>query len=563
MKKFILYMAAAVSSLGWFTSCEDMLDTKSDAYVFDQDHTLTSANDSLYSAMGILTQLQRLGERYVMLGELRGDLVSVPATASLTYQNISNFEGKADESVIGSKRDFYSVINNCNVALTRMDTTITEHGNQVMLPEYVAIRTIRDWTLLQLGLTYGNANYSDEPVLDVESAEKEYASIGLDELVVKLISDLEPFADRKTPNYGTVDGSSSKKFFINPALLLGDLYLYNGQYEQAAAMYYKVIKEEGYTVSYENSNHWTTSVRTELERNNYNTYLSESVVEIPFASDAKKYHPNMVNLTYSMTPGMIPATWFVNDMNTTQHYHIDRLGITNISGYLEGDLRGMAIDREGKTTASAFGPVTVGSNSAESLITKFAFNSSIYSSVSNPNNPLMDEVGARLTRAIALYRIPHLYLRFAEAVNRAGKPSLAFAVLKYGLRAEILEDETKVNPEELESGQEWLGFTDPMFDGNYGTAMRGRGLGIAVEQTDYILPESEDKNEVIDWVEERILEELAAETCFEGNRFFDLLRISRHRANHPQFMAKQISRRFDNPAQIQSKLSDLNNVWVK
>ncbi len=562
MKKIAVSILSAVCALGCMTSCEDLLDTSSNGYVFDKDHTLNSANDSLYSVMGILTQLQPLGERYVAFGEMRGDLVSVPSTAPVAYQNLNNFNALADDEVLGSKRDYYSVINNCNIALARMDTTITEHGTQVMLPEYVAIRTIRDWTLLQLGLVYGNASYTDKPILNVEDAEKEYAAVGLDELVTKLIADLEPFAGRQTPNYGTIDGQSSGQFFIKPALLLADLYLYNGNYEQAAAMYYKVIKDGGYYMSYENSNRWTTSVRTESVRSHYNTYSTEVVAQIPYASDAKKYHPNLVNLTYSDTPGMIPAQWFINEMNAAQHFHIDRLGITNISGYLEGDLRGMLINREGVTESSAFGNVSTGMQSTECLITKFALNGASYTSVINPDNALMED-GAVLSRFVSLYRIPHIYLRYAEAVNRAGKPSLAFAVLKYGLRSEILEDETKVDPDELADNVEWTNFTDPMFDSNYGSAMRGRGLGIAVEQANYVLPVAEDKNDVIEWVEERILEELAAETCFEGNRFFDLLRISRHRADHPQFMAKRIARRFENPAQIESKLSDISNLWVK
>ncbi|MDE5847291.1 MAG: RagB/SusD family nutrient uptake outer membrane protein [Muribaculaceae bacterium] len=562
MKKRIYGLLAPLCLLAGMTACEDALDTTSEGYVFDKDHSLSAANDSLYSAMGILSRLQTLGEKYVTYGELRGDLVSVPATAPIAYQRINAFETLDADDAAGMKRDFYSVINNCNIALARMDTTVTEHGSQVLMPEYAAIRTMRDWTLLQLGLAYGEASFADGPILDVEAAESNYGSIALDELVRKLIADLEPLAARNTPNYGNIDGFSSKLFFIKPALLLGDLYLYNGNYREAAAMYYKVIKDEGYVVSVDNANHWTTSVRNESIDGHSQTYTSEAVSIIPYASDAKKYHPDMVNLTYNRTPAFTPATWFVNEMSASQHYHIDRLGITNISGYLEGDLRGAMTDRDGVTTPSAYGDIKTGTDGSECLITKFMFNGTLYSSVTNPNNPLMEN-GAILCRSIALYRIPHIYLRYAEAVNRAGKPSLAFAVLKYGLRSEVLDDETKVAPEELADQEAWTNFSDPTFDRNYGTAMRGRGLGIAVEQTDYVLPETDDKDELIEWVEDRILDEMASETGFEGNRFFDLLRISRHRAAHPQYMVKKIARRFDNPAAIESKLSDISALWIK
>lgn len=197
------------------------------------------------------------------------------------------------------------------------------------------------------------------------------------------------------------------------------------------------------------------------------------------------------------------------------------------------------------------------------MIMKFFANGVEYSTVSNPANEMFGHESAPvLTREVALYRIPHLYLRYAEAVNRAGKPTLAFAALKYGLRGEVLDDDLKVNPAELADGVPWTNFNDPKFDGNYGSAMRGRGLGIAIDSESFIIPQFETKLDSIDWVEERILEELAAETAFEGNRFFDLLRISRHRAAHPAFFAKKVSRRFDNPASVEARLSDINNLWI-
>ena len=337
------------------TSCEDMLDTTSDGYVFDKDHKLDSANDSLYSAIGILTQMQKLGERYAVLGEIRGDLVCVPATAPVDYQDISSFNTLSSESGLLSRRDYYSVINNCNVALSRMDASITEHGTQVMLPEYAAIMAMRSWTMLQVALTYGSVSYYTSPLLDVESAEREIPDMPLDQLVTRLIADLETYASVETPDYGTINGFASKNFFIRPAILLADLYLYNGNYNQAAAMYYRVIDEAGYTISVNNANQWTTSVRAEAQVAHNMTYSNEAVATIPYSSDARSYHPDMINFTYNTLPRMIPAEWWVNDMSAAQHFHIDRLGITNISGYLEGDLRGMITDRDGNTTASAYG----------------------------------------------------------------------------------------------------------------------------------------------------------------------------------------------------------------
>lgn len=56
--------------------------------------------------------------------------------------------------------------------------------------------------------------------------------------------------------------------------------------------------------------------------------------------------------------------------------------------------------------------------------------------------------------------------------------------------------------------------------------------------------------------------QLAAETQFEGNRFFDLMRISRHRGG-TEYFADCVSRRFANPAAIRARLLDRENWWVK
>ncbi len=173
MKLKYIIPAAMLAMASVLTSCEDMMDLKSDSYVYDEDNKLDSANDSLYSAMGILTQLQKIGERYVLMGELRGDLMSVTADAPVSMQEIANFNVSASNTY-NAKRDYYGIINNCNYALARMDTMVTEHLNRVMVPEYVAIKTLRAWTYLQMGLTYGRVQWIDRPILSLEESEMDY-----------------------------------------------------------------------------------------------------------------------------------------------------------------------------------------------------------------------------------------------------------------------------------------------------------------------------------------------------------------------------------------------------
>lgn len=573
--KQIFPIVAAVCTMAGLSSCEDMLDTKSDAYVYDM--ALDNANDSVYSALGILTQLQGIGERYVLLGELRGDLVTVPATADLGLQNVSNFSTQAGDTY-SSHRDWYSVINNCNYALAHMDTTIVEHNNKVLLPEYAAIRTLRDWTYLQMGLTFGSVAYITTPITSVDEAEASHEKISLDALVDSLAADLEPLAGRgiRPLDYGSIDGLQSSRFFIRPELLLADLYLYQGKYEQAAQMYYYVIDDLGLTMPVEGrSNHWETSVRDNAIYDGNNSYTDEALSLIPYSSDTKAYHPNIVNLTYNTKPSILPAEGFISQMAQKNYYQIDRLGISIISGYLQGDVRGMfEFSKNGLTHQGAYGVFATSTLSRQTMIAKFYDNAVENTSVTSPGNAMFDEDNpVRIVRHVSTYRVPMVYLRYAEAVNRAGKPSLAFAVLKYGLRNEVMATamgkeeydgkEALIDPAELEDNKPWTDFTDKKFDNNYGSAMRGRGWGIPLDKESYVIPEGLTQDEKIEWVENQILDEMAAETCFEGHRFFDLLRIARHRADFPKLLVDKVSSRFADPQAAAARLSDQDTWWIK
>jgi hypothetical protein len=68
----------------------------------------------------------------------------------------------------------------------------------------------------------------------------------------------------------------------------------------------------------------------------------------------------------------------------------------------------------------------------------------------------------------------------------------------------------------------------------------------------------ESMNDSILFVEDLLVDEMAAETAFEGNRFFDLLRVARHRNEFPAYMAERVSRRFGKEGQASKKAELLN-----
>lgn len=578
----------AILSLCAIMSCDDTFESDSSSIAIDNGEMLDSPNDSLYSVMGILSQVQKLGERYVLLGELRGDLMQATPNADTDLQQIARFEAD-EENAFATRRDYYSVINNCNYALERMDTSIVVFQDKVMLPEYAAIKAIRAWTYWQMALAFDKVKWVDKPILKLEESLEEYPVIGSEALAEKLIEDLIPFAAVRRLDYGTIDGYQSVQMFIPVQLLLGDLYLYLNRYEEAAAIYYDYIYKYRITLTGGYASNYNMSTRQDVYMNHNNSYVGEMLSGFVYNSDAKEYHPKLIRLSYNDIPSVVPASSFVDYMSHVMHFYAES-GALTISAYFEGDLRGQALTSGGIVRPAAYGDITLGQADNNTYVTKYTTAAATVSGAYDPQNGALKDA-LMFTRVIPIYRTPHVYLRYAEAVNRMGKPSLAFAVLKYGLTAENLADAEKVNPAEVENCAyadfTWIRNSDG--NANVGTASRGRGRGLSIDKNNFIIPDytryvtatDEDTNEEImipsadasdiavaladsvAFVEDCIIDELAAETAFEGNRFFDLLRVARHRGEYPAYMARKVSQRFTDKAAMQERLMQPSAWYLK
>src|SRR5574344_2138746 len=177
----IFLMTVSVS----MTSCKDMLLQDSDRYDY------TSANDPAYTYWGILKCLQKVAERHVILGEIRGDLERGTSYVSDTINDIANFNTTKDgDCNLLSIKDYYAVINNCNTYLTNCDTSKVKATKKYMLPEYKQVMAIRAWTYLQLVQNYGEVPYITKPITTLDVVKKfNGETINKDNIVNKLITE--------------------------------------------------------------------------------------------------------------------------------------------------------------------------------------------------------------------------------------------------------------------------------------------------------------------------------------------------------------------------------------
>ena len=166
ISKLILVILFPVLS---FSSCDSLLEVESDRLLFEKDHGMNAANDTLYSMFGVLSQLQKLADSYVVLGELRGDLVDVSETSNRFLKEVNSFDFSANNPYSSNIRDYYAVINNCNYIIHNLDTSVVTKAVKVMQRVYAASKAVRAWTYMQMMLNFGEVTYYEKPLLDRKS----------------------------------------------------------------------------------------------------------------------------------------------------------------------------------------------------------------------------------------------------------------------------------------------------------------------------------------------------------------------------------------------------------
>lgn len=534
MKK-IGYIICAISLIFSLSSCEDMLDVDSSRYVTVDDNDLSSANDSIYSILGLLRGLQDISERYVLLGEMRADLLDPTRYTSAGIRELSNFTVQ-DTSTYANPKDYYAIINNCNYFIGK-----TSADDSPLKKENVVARVIRAWVYMQISFNWGKAYYFTEPLLTIEDTEKSFPAYDISRMIDVLIEELEPLADAEYPNYGDVYDFPSSALLFPVELLLADLYLWRGSsvddYVTAANYYANFIYDRTFrsgtyypsvTWSYSNfinqdfenmrfsSNSWSDWVIA-LGENVFGELVA--AIQMATSDDRGKMSQFPSTWPYYETSGVINNLW--DDQIYVLYYN--PTGAVGTNYYTMGDLRkagnysNMLISISGNVLGDEEDQGTVYLRP----LYKFYYG-----------------------EHIPIYRMGLIYLRFAEALNRAGKPNAAFAILKYGLGPQTFLDQV-IPEEELLDAPYITIFNNNIFSSLSLSGIHARGSGDAAYNPYYVIGGLTgdlltSKSDTIDWVEKTICDELAMETSFEGNRFQDLMRFSIRR-NDPAFLASKIA----------------------
>ena len=557
------------------SSCEDMFETDSNRQIFDP--ALDQKTDSMFYTLGILKGLQLAADQYVMLGEMRGDLVSTNVYTETDLRQLANFSADASNKY-DSAYVYYRIINNCNYFIAHRDTTLRTGSRQVAIPEYVEALAVRAWAYMQLCKNYGRVPYFTDPLTSIGDANSQTETKDLQGICDALAPELIRFSGTPVPNYGNISAGvlnssdsdnpqektvNSQRAMLPVDLVLGDLFLETHQYEQAAKYYFTFLRTNEWDIPQAfieiDANIMRIlddKVPTTMSFSVENGYDWNSIFSVTSSNDIITYIPLAANRMrgavtelpryfgydfYSTTGGSASSnTRFLleRQIDASQNY----IALSNAQEYYY------------TPTAPSGGTTVVRTaelGDLRRLITmrQVTKDDSIYSVMIKFNSA-----------NIPIYRTATVYLRLAEALNRMGYPDAAFAILKDGINEDLLTYEQRGDSTDIEANRyirpqtaELLRSTVPflsdensqMFLDNWGVHSRGtyftqgtfspyqyetivaRKL-TELQQLHGIVPTG-TMNDTINAMEDILCDEMALELAFEGNRFGDLTRIARHK----------------------------------
>ena len=558
--KVLITLIFPIAGMVSFTACSE---SDSDLVSYVENNTLDSPNDTVYSVIGIVNKLQKIADRTVLLGELRGDLTTLTDQAPLVLQAIANFTADASNPY-NNARDYYAIIQNCNYFLANADMQLTKQGRRVFEKEYAVVKTYRAWTYLQLAINYGSVPFYTEPLLAEKDAQPElFPAYSVDQIADYFIEDLAPYVDTDLPAYGNIGGLASEDFYLPVRVVLGDLCLWAGRYREAATFYHDFLTKQGQShPTYTNSIEWGSyEFNTILDgyASQFSATSSEMLSFIPMETRPYDGIVSQLSNIFNSTEEnnyYYQATHSAayDDLSRSQQYaliHTDPVTLLPDTVY--------ASDTIHYESELQRGDLRLFSNYR--LRTQPTASSS-QSSLRQTCQKYRTSGTADYLSYVSLCRVQHVYLRYAEAMNRAGFPQTAFAVLKYGLWKDNIEK--YISAEERADAGELLSFSQYIFQRENTTGIHSRGCGDADADTTFVIPTLATKADSILYVEDRICDDMALETAAEGLRFPDLMRLSLHR-NDPTFLARKVAMRngansFD--TDLFERLSDKKNWYL-
>jgi hypothetical protein len=581
---FLLPVLVAIMAL---SSCKKIFDVEPEN-ILDRQQTYRNVFDADAAVLGVYSKFMQLAKPYVLLNELRGDLMGTTANADVYLQQLNTHRVSPDNPYI-DPTPFYEVILNCNDVMKNFD--IMKEEKKLKVDEYNQrysdVAAIRTWVYLQLGIHFGNVPYVTDPLPQVSDLRNEslFPKLSFRLLLTELIKTMTglPTKEIYTPGttlLTTVDQYRTEKFFINKWVLLGDLHLWNAAYNPASYReaatayrqvisyydtrgnentqknYYKLIgapdpntgnqlavqyvrfRESDINALYESN---TEGWRSMFSRgkNNYDQQFDwEWIWVLPFNNNFAPRNP-FIDLFSN-----IGGSYLVKPSNQA---------IENWNSQVQ--INGFPFDARGRFTYKTI--------NGQPVIMKYLY-------YYMDGNTLIPSLNANArTGEWWLYRAASVWQHFGEAANRDGRHKLAYAIINRGIR----DTYTPPNPpSNVTTIQNTLFDTDTTykFDARTGDNPQFRAIYrdmAGLRGRAYLREKPLTTTDSLTGIENLLIDEAALELAYEGQRWSDLLRIALRR-NDPSFLAKKIGDKLRkegmaaDAAHAEAKLNTIEGLYL-
>jgi len=567
-----------------FLSCSKMFDIQPKSAVV-AEQMYRNVYDADAAVIGVYGKFMGLAKQYVVLNEAQGDLIDITANSDQYLKQLSTHTVTTDNPY-ADPRPFYSAIINCNDVLKNFNIMLAQHKMSVdqYNQRYSDVGAMRTWLYLQVGIHFGTIPYVTDPIESINDLQNDakFPKIGFDQLLDNLIQFTESLPYKNpypsgTSLLSTYDTYYTEKMFINKNVLLGELYLWKGNWTKSATAYRAAVDYALIQFSVNPGQDWYEYYRNAYSVNNGGNWINifnqpfgerytnwEIMWNLPFDKNFSPKNPFIDLFTPYGAYLLKPSDLAINNWNSQ---------FRNDNGALKGtptDVRGLNQSYKMVFTTGGLLP----------MVNKYNPNYS-------PTTPF--ETSGKWI----LYRAASLWLHFAEAANRDGRDKLALAFINNGVNysfdptpgvagRDVTNIQVSTNPT--------TGLPDSPpydFDARNGEIPRYRSdwyrqIGLRSRMGDMqavidstrsfnmtALPrvKTNDANLRND-VEDIIIAEAGLETAFEGNRWADLLRIAlRRKATDPLYLANKIGAKFDaahssDAAAVKARLANPANWYL-
>jgi starch-binding outer membrane protein, SusD/RagB family len=609
LKKMLLICTVLFTLL--FVGCNDFFDPVQDLVV-NKEAFFADWEDYRAAEMGLYALQQKLVEQIVVLGELRADLLEITPNADKDLVEVYNFQISKDNKY-ASPSNFYLLIGACNSLAYQLETEYPEvlDENAVISKFdrlYGEVICMRAWAYFNAVKIYGQVPYIWPSLTSVEEINEYVNSSGEYRDTIDIVFDPGGYyndtlrydtayiLDRKFLDIGEVidtmtyqlnnkikaigvlhnieneDVTWEATIWSEYAMycLLGQMYLYQGNLHRAEEnfyhiMYYSDPEDLGFRFGLDNrfkNNSWK-NIFSGID-------VNEHILTVWFNKSYRQQ--NDLQKLFSV---VFPNKYMLKPTSTA---------ITN----WEGEWNGMELDINNSNPSQtriveagepgdfyrghgvSFAYIKNNEILDEELV-KEMLNEKRLGNTKNVETILEDTETVAYKYTIGknnfdqdanfiIYRAAAVHLYYAEIFNRMQFYDGGLVRTDINLALNILNDGSYRNEEIQEGVRGRVGFgdgDDAIYVGNIVYEHDpATNLIVGYKELNGLLEKQE-------YIEDQILNERARELAYEGERFYDLIRIAKRR-NDPSYLADIVAAKFPEGKReaIRIHLMDENNWYI-